>query len=191
MQTNNTYFALISSNSFSIAESMNAASLSWNYPTTTATSGYGYGAFPAGNLTDTNQIASFVNGTRAIGLQFGGEMSISGGQYWIGLMALRTTAGFTRGLSVVGVQGQALNPINMPGTVSGPRPLGEAPTEWAISNTNVSGWFGRQMIGFFTATTAPQFLGTNMPNGLALHRLGAIVAASMGTVLPTVTFCST
>jgi hypothetical protein len=191
MQTNNTFLSLISSNSFSIGETMSAASLTWNFPTSTATSGYGYGSFPAGNLTDTNQIGSFVNGSRAIGLQFGGEMSISGGQYWLGLLYKRNTAGVTRGLSVVGVVGQIINPINMAGAVSGVRPIGDAPSEWAISNTHISGWFGRQLIGFISATTVPGFLGTGIPSGFALHRLGATAAASMGTILPMVTFCST
>ena len=192
MQPSNTMFGLISSNSFSIAETLGSVSVTWNYPTTTATSGYGYGSFPAGNLTTTAQMSSFISGTRAIGLQFGGEMSISGGQYWLGLLHLRSSAvSGNRGLSVVGIAGQIINPINMAGTVSGARPIGEAPSEWAITNTNVSGWFGRQLIGFLTATTTPSFLGTGIPNAFALHRLGAPTAASMGTILPTVTFCST
>jgi hypothetical protein len=191
LQTNNTYFSLISSNSFGITESMSAASLSWTYPTTTQTAGYGYGLFPSGNLTGTNPIASFVNGTRAIGLQFGGEMSISGGQYWLGVMALRTTSGFTRGVSVVGIAGQLINPVNQAGTAQGMRALNEAPAEWGISNSNVSAWFGRQMVGLITATTMPNFLGTCMPNGFALHRMGGYAAGQTGTILPTVTFCST
>lgn len=195
MQTNNTMFSLISSNSFSIIETLGSVSCTWSYPTTTQTAGYGYGPFPivgSSALTTTAQMSSFISGTRAIGLQFGGEMSISGGQYWLGILHRRSSAvSGNRGLSVVGIAGQILNPINIAGTVSGPRALGEAPTEWAISNSNVSAWYGRPIIGFFTATTAGQFLGTGMPSGFALHRLGAAVAASMGTILPTVTFCST
>jgi hypothetical protein len=191
LQTNNTYFSLISSNSFSLLESQSGASVTWNYPTTTATDGYGYGSFPAGNLTAIAQITSFINGTRAVGLQFGGSMSISGGQYWLGILACRSTAGFTRGLSIVGIPGAIINPINLPSTANGMRALGEAPTEWGVSNSNVSAWFGRQMVGFVSATSMPNFLGTCIPNGFALHRMGAVAAASIGSILPSVTFCST
>lgn len=187
-----TGFSLISSSSFSILETLNSVSLTWNYPTSTATTGYGYGSFPAGNLTATVQMSSYISGTRAFALQFGGEMSLSGGQYWIGLMHQRTTAvSANRGLSVVGVAGQIMNPINMPSTVSGARPFGNAAGDWAFRNTNITGWAGLHMIGFVTATTLANFRGTEMPPRIPLMMLGAFAANSTASILPTVTFAST
>jgi hypothetical protein len=194
--TPNTLLSLISSNSFSIGETISSVNLTWNYPTTTATAGYGYGSFPAGNLTAAAQMASFVSGTRAIGMQFGGEMTLSGGQYWIGVMSQRsmTTGGAAAsaiGLSNVGIVGQIMNPINQPGTVSGVLPIGIVAAEWAQKNTNISGWFGRHIAGIVTASSVPNFGGTRIPDNISLIHLGGVGASSTGTVLPSVTFCST
>lgn len=192
----NSLLTLISSNSFSIGESLtqsstNAVTLSWNYPTSTATSGYGYGNFPAGTI-GSGGISSYLSGTRAVGLQFGGEVSLSGGQYWIGLMSQRSTAGqSTYGLSHVGIVGQIINPINMVGTVSGGMPIGVAPAEWAQKNTHITGWWGRHIAGFITATSTPNFGGTRIPNNISIFHLGAAAANSTGTILPTVSFVST
>lgn len=193
----NTQLNLISSNSFSILETMSqnsstAASITWNYPTTTHTTGYGYGSFPAGNLTGTAQVSSYISGTRLVGLQFGGEMSLSGGRYWIGLLSGRSTSGSSVvGLSHAGIIGQIINPINMAGTVSGMRPLGFGPGDWGNVNTSNTGWFGRHQMGFATATSMPNFGGTQIPTTLVLSQLGAVVANSIATVLPAVTFVST
>ncbi len=197
--TPNTLLSLISSNSFSIAETIGTNTLIWNYPTTTHTSGYGYGSFISGassSLTNATQMSSLISGTRAIGLQFGGEMALSGGQYWIGIMHQRsmTTGGAAAsaiGLSNVGIIGQIMNPINQPGTVSGVLPLGVAPAQWAQNNTHISGWFGRLGAAFLSAVSAPNFGGTRIPNNISLIHLGAVGANTMGSILPTVTFCST
>ncbi len=193
----NVFLNLISSNSFSIAETISqnsstAASVTWNYPTTTHTSGYGYGSFPAGNLTGTAQISSYISGTRVVGLQFGGEMSLSGGRYWIGLMSRRSTSGSSvNGLSHAGIIGQIINPINMAGTQSGMRPIGFGAGDWGNVNSSNTGWFGRHIIGYATATSMPNFGGTRIPPTITLSQLGAVVAASMATILPAVTFVST
>ena len=187
--------SLISSNSFSIRETINSVSLTWNYPTSTATSGYGYGSFPAGNLTTTAQMASYISGTRMVGLQFGGDIStLTGGQYWLGLLSLKSTGNTrsTYGLSNAGIFGQPILNINQVGTVSGLLPIGYANS--AFSGTNASHltqWWGRNIIGFVTATTIANQLGTAVPDSVNLSALAGFAAASTATVLPAITFVST
>ncbi len=184
--------SLISSNSFSIGETLRSASATWNYPTSTATSGYAYGNFPAGNLTATAQRASFVTGSRIIGLQFGGDMTITGGVYWLGLLSLRSTGSNSQhGISHAGIIGHVIQPPNIVGTVSGLNPIGVAATNWSQSNSNVTGWWGRHIVGFVTATSITNQLGTALPSAVTLSALGAIAANSTVTALPSVTFVST
>lgn len=186
--------SLISSNSFSIGETLsNSRSFSWNYPTSTATSGYGYGGFPGGtSLTTTTQFAAFIAGTRIVGLQFGGNMTLTGGVYWIGLLSQRSTAVVsTMGISHAGIIGHAIQSHNQVGTSHGLRPIGIAATNWSQSNSHVTGWWGRHIVGFVTATSITNQAGTAIPSAITLSALGGIAANSTGTVLPAITFVST
>lgn len=196
MQTNNSVLTMITSNSFSIVENIASAGLTWNYPTSTATTGYGYGSFPAGNLTTTAQWISYAGGTRAFGLQFATEMSFSAGMYWMGVMSFRSNAGnTTEGLSNVGIVGQIMNPLNQPGTANNLGPLGIAPLQWAQNNNSISGWFGRYQAAFLSASSIINFGGTVIPNSVPLIYLNAsggfTGAGGNGSILPTVTFVST
>ncbi len=192
---NDNTLSLISSNSFSIGETINSVSLTWNFPTSTATSGYGYGSFSAGNLTTTAQMASYISGTRMIGLQFGGDIStLTGGQYWMGLLSLKSTANTrsTYGLSNAGIFGQPIPNFNQGGTVSGLNHIGYANS--AFSGTNASHltqWWGRQIIGFVTATSIANQLGTAVPDSINLSALAGFAANSTATILPVMTFVST
>lgn len=189
---NSNTFNLISSSSFSIRETFAASSLTWSYPTSTATSGYGYGAFPAGNLTTTQQMASYINSLRSVGLQFGGNMTLSGGVYWLGLMSLQTTGGNTNvGLSNAGIIGQPINAINQVGTANGINPIGFAASAWTANNSHYTQWWGRHIAGFVTATSITNYSGTAIPSSVHISALGAAAAASTVTILPTVTFVST
>lgn len=185
--------ALISSNSFSIVETLASRSLTWNYPTTTATAGYGYGTSfsGVGNITDNTQMSSYISGLRCVGLQFGGEMSISAGMYWMGILTYRTTSGSvsSMGLSHAGIVGQIINPINMAGSASGPMPLGMAAQEFGQSNVRISGWNGRFIMGFATNTAQAGYGGTRLPDVLELANFQTI--NTIGTVLPLVSFVST
>jgi hypothetical protein len=193
--TGNTLLTRISSNSFSIAETLGSVSLTWNYPTSTATTGYAYGtSIPgAGNLTTTAQISSYISGSRILGLQFGGEMSLTANNYWLGLLALRSTAGghSTYGLSNAGVIGHIMNPINQGGTVSGMLPLGLAGAEWGQKNTNISGWFGRNMALYVTQSTFPNFGGTVMPANISFMEFAGSPTPTNATINPSFTFVST
>lgn len=191
--------SLISASSYWIYESFSNASMTWSYPTTTVTSAGGlanstnaYGNFTAGsNLTGSAPIISYISGPRQVGLQFGGEMSLSAGMYYMGLLSLRSTAGTATslGLSNAGIIGNAINALNFVGTISGAMPFGVAPAEWAQKNTNISAWFGRYLGGFITNTARLGFGGTTMPNNISLAEFQTV--GNFGTVLPMVTFIST
>ena len=187
--------SLISSNSFSIGETLRSVSATWNFPTSTGTGGYGYGNFPAGNLTATAQYGSYVGGMRNIGLQFGGNMSLTPNVYWIGIMSQRTTGSVsTFGLSHAGILGQAIHTLNQVGTSStnmGNMPIGYHYSQWSLSNSHVTGWWGRHIIGFVTASSITNQAGTAIPSAITLSALGGFAAASTVTVLPAVTFVST
>jgi hypothetical protein len=191
---NSTAFSLISSNSFSICETVQSASVTWNYPVTTMTKGYSYGGFDAGFLTGTLQIISFISNTRAIGLQFNGNIYLGEGRYWLGLLSYKgTTAGANNfGLSNVGMIGQIMNPVNMGGNSSGLLPFGLAGSQWSgTNNSHFTQWRGRHMAGFLTATTLANFGGTAIPASFELSNIGATGANLSVTVLPSVTFVST
>ncbi len=189
--------SLISSNSFSIGETLSGSrSFSWNYPTTTQTAGYGYGGFPGGtSLTTTAQFGSYVGGMRVIGLQFGGNISLTPNVYWVGVLSLRSTANTsTVGLSHAGIFGQAIHTLNQVGTSStnqGIMPIGQHYSQWSISRSHVTGWWGRHIIGFLTATSVTNFLGTAVPSAVTLSQIGGFEANSTVTLLPAVTFAST
>lgn len=183
--------SLISSSSFSIGETFNNQSVTWNYPTSTATSGWGYGGFPSA-VTGSNHYMSFVGSLRTVGIHFGGNMTLTGGIYWLGLMSIKTTNSLsTMGFSQAGIIGQPINAINQPGTVSGVLPLGLAASQWSNQTSHMSAWWGRHLAGFITATSLTEFGGTKIPTAISLSYLGAHAAASIVTVLPAVTFVST
>ncbi len=191
-----TALSLISSSSFSIGETVDQASLTWNYPTSTATSGWGYGSFPAGNLTGIGQIQSYVQSTRIFGLQFGGNMTLSGGVYWLGLLSQRKTgagAHATYGLSNAGVIGMVINTLNQVGTVNGPNPIGFAASAWSATtfNSNMTAWWGRHIVGFVTATSITNQAGSAVPSAITLSALADFNANSTATIIPAVTFVST
>ncbi len=184
--------SLISSSSFSIGETLSSRSATWNYPTTTQTAGYGYGNFPAGNLTNSTQRSSYVIGSRIVGLQFGGNMTLTGGVYWIGLLSQRATANNgAHGISHMGIIGHAIQAPNLVGSVSGALPIGMAASNWAANASNITAWWGRHIVGFVTATSITNQAGSAIPDAITLSALAAVAAASTATVLPAITFAST
>jgi hypothetical protein len=188
-----TVLSLISSSYFSICETLQSVSLTWNYPSTTNTTGYGYGNFPNGALTATADIVTYISGTRQVGLQFGRNMYLGEGRYWLGLLALKSTAGSsTYGLSNVGIIGQIMNPINIGGNSTALLPIGLAASQWSgTNNSHFTQWRGRHVAGFVTATSITNFLGTAIPSAVTLSAIGATAANSTVSVLPSVTFVST
>ena len=191
---NSLSFSLISSNSFYIDETIQSASITWSYPLATLTKGYSYGPFDAGYLTGTLQVVSLISNTRAIGLQFGGNMYLGEGRYWLGILGYKeSTAGNnTWGLSNVGIYGQIMNAVNIGGNSTGPLPIGMAASQWTgANNSHFTQWRGRHIAGFITNTNLANFGGTCIPSSFELSNITATGANLSVTVLPSVTFVST
>lgn len=184
-----TALSLIGSNSFSIVESFNNLSRTLSYPTTTNTSGYGYDSLA---MTNTAEIVNYVSGTRWFGLQFGSEMRLTNGIYYVGLLSVRSTANNSQaGMSIPGVIGQIIDPPHAVGSVSGYLPIGSAASAWGGTNAaNSTNWWGRHIVGFVTNTVRAGYGGTQIPSAITLSELGASAAASTATILPAVTFYS-
>ncbi len=188
----NTLFSLISSNSFSMGLSLRSNdSMSVNFPTSTATTGYGYGSLAGTGVSLSAQRTSLFDGTRVIGLQFGGELSLSGGQYWLGVLQLRSTGNTNSGagLSHMGVVGQIISPINLMDTRSGLMPLGYPHGMFTNSVFSNTGWWGRHMMGLVQNTIVANYGGTHMPNNITLSQL--MSPTVIATVIPNLTLVST
>lgn len=184
-----TALSMIASNSFSMAESMNTLSRTWSLPTTTNTSGYGYGTLA---MSNTAQIVNYINGTRWFGLQFGSQMRLTNGIYYIGVMSIRSTDNNSgAGLSVAGVIGQPIDLYHQAGSVNGYNPIGFAASRWGGTNqANSTNWWGQHIVGFLTNTARTDFGGTNIPSSIALTELAGSAAASTATILPAISFYS-
>lgn len=181
--------SLMASGSFSMLCTNQSVSMTFVHPNTTHTTGYGYDTL---NITGTGEISSFLSGTRGIGLQFGKNFHIGDGQYWVALLALRSTAGSsTFGFSNVGIAGQVMNPVNMPGSVSGYLHFGQPASSWSAINSHSTNWWGRHIGGVMTATSITNFLGTAIPPAITLSAIGGVAASNTISVLPSVTFIST
>jgi hypothetical protein len=183
-----TALSLIGNGSFSMAESFNTSSRTWNFATTTNTSGYGYDTL---DMSNTAQIVNYISGTRWFGLQFGSEMRLTNGIYHIGIMSQRSTANNSQGgMSIVGVIGKPIDAYHAAGSVSGYNPIGFAASSWGTNRSNSSLWWGRHIVGFVTATSLANFGGSTIPASIHLSALGASAANSTATILPSVTLQS-
>ncbi len=183
-----TALSLMANGSFSMAESFNTLSRTWSFATTTNTSGYGYDTLA---MSNTAQIVNYISGTRWFGLQFGSEMHLTNGIYYMGVMSIRSTANnSTNGMSVAGVIGKPVDPYHLVGSISGYNPIGFAASSWGTNRSNSSLWWGRHMLAFVTATSLANFGGSTIPASIHLSALGASAAASIATVLPAVTLQS-
>ncbi len=186
---NGNTLSLMSSGSFSLALTNQSVSMTFVHPNTTHTTGYGYDTL---NVTGTAEMSSFISGTRGIAMQFGYNFHIADGQYWIAMLALKSTAGSsTFGFSNVGIAGQIMNPVNMPGSISGNIPLGLAASAWTASNSHSTAWWGRHIAGVMSATSITNFLGTAIPDAITLSAIGGVGASHTISVLPAFTFIST
>lgn len=196
------YFGLFSMNastalsrfatgSFSIGDTYNSVSRTWSFPTTTNTSGYGYDSLA---MTATAEIVNYFSGTRWAGLQFGSEMHLTPGIYYMGLMSIRSTGNTgnsSAGIVGVSVIGQPIDAYHAVGSVSGYLPIGSYASLWSATNVpNSTNWWGRHMVGFVTATSIANFGGTTIPASIALTALGATQTALTATILPAVSFYS-
>jgi hypothetical protein len=156
--------SLVSSNSFSMAVSNSSVSATLSYPATTSTTGYGYNTTTA---TTTAQIHSLFGtvGNRAVGLAFGGLMTMQPGIYWVGVLQTGASAGANVGISA-GFGG------NVMAAGQNVAFIGQASS--AAAPTLDFGW------GPHTATS------TALPTNVPLSYIN-----NSGTIMPMVTFLST
>jgi hypothetical protein len=177
---------LISSSSFSIKETLSSRSYTISYPVSTATSGWSYATT---SYSTSGQMSSFVSGSRMVGLHFGGNLTLTGGHYYVGILSLRSTQNVNSlGLSLAGIVGQPINPINQ---VAGSlMPFGSASSDWQANNTDITAWWGRIPNGLVTRTAL--YAGNAIPSTIAITEFGTTGGAgSTATILPAVTFVST
>ena len=112
--------------------------------------------------------------------------------YWLGIMSGRTSSSLSVfGLSHAGIVGQIINQVNSVGSVSGLNPIGKAASAWTGNASNVTGWYGRHMGNFLSATSVTNYGGTAIPSAVTLSQMQAVAAASTVSILPMVTFVST
>jgi len=165
--------SLISSNSFSIGATVSSVSATINFPTTTATSGYGYNTVTASTTAQAHSLFGTA-GNRIVQLQFGGNMSLAPGCYWLGLHQRQGTTNAGVGVSS-GFVGNAMNSTSNVG------PIGSSTA--AFSNNTV---YHQGAHGWFTSTGLAGHSGTNLPGTMGLTGFNNAI-----NVRPLVTFMST
>ena len=66
--------------------------------------------------------------------------------------------------------------------------MGQAMSAWTTAASHVTGWGGRPIAGFVTATSLAGYGGTIPPNAVSLTYLAAVAANSTVTCTPLMTF---
>lgn len=163
----------ISTGSFSMALSQSSVSGTLSFPTATSTSGYGYGTTSWSTTANAQSLVGTA-GNRVVGLQFGGNMTLNPGIYWIGLHQRQNTANAAAGLSTALI-GNAMNATSNVG------PFGQSTA--AFSNSSA---FHLGAHGFYTSTGSAGYSGTTAPSSMILTAFNNNL-----NVMPMVTFMST
>jgi hypothetical protein len=146
----------ISSGSFSMALTLSSISGTISFPTTTASSGYGYGTSTWGS-TATAQSLFGTAGNRAIDLVFGtNSMSFSPQVVYLGIHQRQSTSNTAVGLSSAFV-GNAMNGTTNAG------PFGRSTAAFSNSSQNHLGAHG-----FYTSTGSAGYSGTALPASMIL-----------------------
>lgn len=168
---NGTNLSLISSNSVSFGVTNSSVSATINYPSAVSTSGYGYGTI---GMTTTAQIQSLFGtaGDRLFEMQFGGNMTLTEGLYWLGLHQRQSSSsanvGFNSALKVA------------PMYATGLGPLGSSTIQYATNALYNWGW------GVFTSTGTAGHSGTALFSPVPLSGISQVTG-----LMPLVTFIST
>ena len=94
---NGSTLSLLSSGSMSLGVTGSSGSGTVSYPASSNSAGYTYSTT---TWTATNQANSLFGsvGMRAVDLAFGGNLTLSGGKYWLGLLCVGATAGGNGGI---------------------------------------------------------------------------------------------
>jgi hypothetical protein len=164
----------ISSGSFSMDFTNSSASGTLNCPTSTGTAGYGYGTVSHSATAQAQSLYGTVN-PRLVGLQFGGNMTLTPGMYWIGIHARQSSSSANVGISY-GLHGVPVPSIN------NIAPIGIMTT---ASTTNFTMRLPFAGFGYYTWTGSAGYSGTNLPASAFLSGI-----AHSASVLPGCTFVS-
>lgn len=170
---NGTNLSLISSSSYSMAGSYSSISGTLSYPTSTGTGGYGYGTTTWAATANAQSLVGTV-GQRQVEQQFGGNMTLSAGNYWYVFHQRQATVGAAAGLSTALVA-NVMFPFN------NGAPMGVSS---AGQTTNAS--LGFRPFGVFTSTNSAGHSGTAL--------LGALPYSGFANTIsnvPLVAFVST
>lgn len=169
---NGNTLSLISGSAFTINHTINSVSGTISYPVSTATTGYSYGTTTA--TTTTQQSALWGPGAlRVFGCQFGNTVSLSPGQYWVGMLIQQIASG---GGSLL---------MDQVGNVA-IQHMSAVPLGVQYASVSSSQTYGRMINGQLSLTSLTNFSGTTMPNSVAISNLQNTLS-----FLPYVTFIST
>lgn len=162
--------SLISSSSFSLAVTNSSVSHTVSYPVSTGTGGYTYTTLSQSTTANIQSFWGTAAAGRPIGFQFGNSVTLSSGDYWLGLLLRHSSSSANVGISfaLVGNANSALN------NVAG---IGQASS---AQTTNYSIRFGNRALGAYTVSQS------SLPNGVAFSQI-----AHTQTILPLYSFLST
>jgi len=162
----------ISASGFTINHTLNSVSGTISYPVSTATTGYSYGTTTA--TATTQQSALWGPGAlRVFGCQFGNTVSLSPGQYWLGMLIQNNASG---GGSIL---------MDQVGNVA-IQHMSAVPLGVQYASVSSSQTYGRMINGQLTATSVTNFAGTTLPPFVVISQLQNTLS-----FLPYVTFIST
>ena len=163
----------ISSGSLSFAFTGSSVSGTLSFASATGTTGYGYGT-SSGSTTAQQQSLWGTAGARAVDMQFGGNMTLTPGIYWIGIHQRQSTSNTAIGLSTAFV-GNAMNSTSNVG------PIGQST---AAFSSNSAYHLGAH--GFYTSTGSAGYGGTQLPSSMLFNGFNNNL-----NIMPSITFMST
>ena len=172
---NNSTLSLISSSYLSFAISNSSVSGTISYASATGTNGYTYTTIGA---TTSAQLQSYFGtaGCKIVGLQFGNSMSVTPGQYWMGMLQKASSNGGNVGISA------AFNGNALPSMVNA-GPIGQYSSAVTTNFLLKDPLYG---FGPYTSTASAGYGGTALPSSVFLTGI-----AHTMSIMPLVSFLST
>lgn len=160
----------ISSSSFSLAVTNSSVSNTVSYPVSTGTAGYTYTTLAQTTTANIQSVWGTAAGGRPLDLQFGNTMSLSSGQYWLGVNLRHSSSSANIGVSIaIGGNANALFNSLAP---------------WGVaSSAETTNSKYRVPYGGLGAYTVSQ---SSLPNGVPLTQI-----AHTQTIMPLLSFLST
>lgn len=160
----------ISSSSFSLAVTNSSVSNTVSYPVSTGTGGYTYTTLSQSTTANIQSFWGTAAGGRPLDLQFGNSMTLSSGQYWLGVNLRHSSSSANIGVSIaLGGNANALwNSLAPWGVAS------------SAQTTNSAYRVPYAGLGAYTVSQS------SLPNGVPLTQI-----AHTQTIMPLLSFLST